>query len=484
MKLQIKSYTWTALLVAVMHLFSCESIVDDMNNDPNNPVDAPAQMVFTGTLLANLAVQEGMASRLGIIWSGYATGADRQWMDYFSYNVTAASFNADWNNVYQGTHGNALITIRKAEEINNRIMAGITKVVQVNSLATATELWGDIPFEQAGQIEAYPNPIFESQEELYPKLLALLDEAIVDLESGLGSVGSEDIHLGGNAEAWTEVAYTLKARLYTDLKNYEAAYTASLNGISTYANSLYAPHGTIPSVNENHNWSFLSTQRTGDIFAEGAYNVGLLDPESPMYRGNAKTDESARFHFYYQVNGVNTPGKIEPNTTTTDAARGFFARDASFPMVTYQENVLTLAEMALRTGEGFDQALNYLNEYRGFLNGGGYIDPTYQAAETFLYEAYTAADFAAGGMENADGLSAEDALLREILQERYVSFYGQHLGWNEERRTRSEPFGIKLTPNLGQELPWRFIYSQNEINSNPNSPSPIPGPFDALSIYQ
>ena len=58
-----------------------------------------------------------------------------------------------------------------------------------------------------------------------------------------------------------------------------------------------------------------------------------------------------------------------------------FAENASFPLITYQENILTLAETSVRAGN-FDGALEYLNEYRAFLNEGGYIDPTYQAAFT------------------------------------------------------------------------------------------------------
>ncbi|MCC9138442.1 SusD/RagB family nutrient-binding outer membrane lipoprotein [Pontibacter silvestris] len=477
-------YKPVAVLMLGLSLFSCEKIVDDMNIDPNNPTDAPGDLTLTGTQLANVVVQEGIASLLVSIWSGYATGHDRQWRDYYNYNITSGNFDSEWNNVFRGTVNNAQITIEKAMELNNRKMAGIAKIVMANSLATATELWGDIPFEQAGKIEEFPNPMFESQADVYAKLLILLDDAIADLESGVGTVGDEDIHFGGDATKWIQAAYTLKARLLTDTEQYEAAYTAAENGISTYENSLYAPHGEIASVNQNQFYAFLTQSRPGDISAANAYNVNLLDPKSTTYRGNAKTDESARFLFYYRPDGVNTSGVTEPNTSSSATARGFFAMNASFPLVTYQENILTLAETALRSGMGVDQALEYLNSYRSFLSSGGYIDPTYESTATLKYEPYVAADFAAGGIENEDGISQEDALLREIMQERYVTFYGTHLGWNDERRTRGEVFGVNLAPNTGTELPWRFIYPQNELNSNLNAPSVVPGIFSKLPIYE
>jgi len=477
-------YIPVLVFCTALSLASCKKIVANLNTDPNNPTDASASYVFTGTQIANMAAQEGMASRLTICWTGYGIGTFQQFYPFSQYNITASNFDDDWNLFFTGTNKNAIITIKKAEELENRKMAGITRIIQVNSLATATELWGDIPVDEAGQAEVYPDPRFESQQELYPKLLAKLDSAIDDLNSGIGTVSTEDAYFSGDATKWKQVAYTLKARLYTDLKQYADAYTAATSGISAYANSMYTPHGTTASVNENANYTFLTSVRAGSITAEGVYNARLLNPTNAIYRGNSKTNETARFKFYYLENGVNAVGVIEPNTLTTTAARGFFARDASFPLVTYQENILTLAEMALRSGKGFSVALGHLNTYRSFLNSGGYLHSTYKVAGTYQYDAYTAADFATGGIENKDGVVADSALLREILEERYVTFYGQHLGWDDERRTRSEAYGIKLTPNIGTELPWRFIYSQNELNSNKNSPNPAPGLFEPIAIYK
>ncbi|WP_159467405.1 SusD/RagB family nutrient-binding outer membrane lipoprotein [Dyadobacter sp. 3J3] len=472
-----------ALLVG-LGFISCEGIVDDLNKDPNNATDAPAKFVFTGTEIANMAAQEGLASRLAIVWTGYGKGTFQQLGTWYLYQITASNFDDDWNLFFSGVNKNALIAIEKAEALGNRKMAGIAKIVQVNGMATATELWGDVPYTEAGNTALYPNPKFETQADLYPKLLARLDEAVADLESGIGTVTVEDIYLSGDAAKWKQVAYTLKARLLLDTKQYDAALTASALGVSAYANSLYALHGTTASVNENANYSFLTNIRAGSITGEDSYLTFLLNSTNAKYRGNAKTIETARFKFYYLEAGVNAPGIIEPNTSTTTTARGFFARDASFPLITYQENVLTMAESALRSGKGFDVALGYLNTYRAFLNGGGYLHATYKVAGTYKYDAYVAADFATGGMENKDGITADQALLREILEERYVTFYGQHIGWDDERRTRSEAVGIKITPSNGTQLPGRFIYSQNELNSNTSSPAVAPGLFELTPIYK
>ena len=44
------------------------------------------------------------------------------------------------------------------------------------------------------------------------------------------------------------------------------------------------------------------------------------------------------------------------------------------------------------------------------------------------------------GLENVDGsLSKEDALLREIIEERHVSFFADILSFNDLRRTKRDP---------------------------------------------
>src|SRR5690606_7286955 len=115
----------------------------------------------------------------------------------------------------------------------------------------------------------------------------------------------------------------------------------------------------------------------------------------------------------------------QPNTVD-----GMAAAEASAPIVTYQENQLILAEAGFRT-DGFSTGLTHLNEFRAFMSAGGYLTNANPA--DVQYDPYLSGDFANGGMENPDGLSADDALLREILEERYVTFFGQIEGFNDTR---------------------------------------------------
>ena len=84
------------------------------------------------------------------------------------------------------------------------------------------------------------------------------------------------------------------------------------------------------------------------------------------------------------------------------------------------------------------------------------------------YEPYVSTDFASGGMENADGIDAKDAILREVIEERYVSGYGQFMPFNDARRLRKSDnsLAVPFPTNTGSRYPERFVISQDEVNGN------------------
>jgi hypothetical protein len=473
-----------AALLLTAGIISCESMVDNLNTDLNNPTDASATLLLTGAQLGNVSVQEGHLARVASMWSGYFTGTDRQYKDIYSYNVTGASFNDVWQFVYQGVVEQTQLVIDKSQATNNRLVQGIAKITKAHALGTATACWGDIPMKEAANITNFPNPAFEPQIQVYGELQILLDEAIADLESGVGtSPGIADIHFSGDASKWKDAAYTLKSRFYMETKEYALATAAAEKGITSSSRSWVMLHGTTLSVNENLMYAFIARNRVGDINSSLALAPQILNPASPLYKGNVKTDETARYNFQFitvSATGVAMP--VSPNTNSTTTSRGLFGQSAPYPMVTYSENLLTLAESAART-TGFDAGLAKLNVYRAYLNTGGDLDATYKTGTyKYKYEPYTAEDFAAGGIANKSGLAANQALLKEILLERYVTFNGQIVGFNDLRRTRTESVGVKLTPSAGATLPERMIYSEAEVNSNTSAPNPVPGVFVKTAV--
>ena len=236
---------------------------------------------------------------------------------------------------------------------------------------------------------------------------------------------------------------------------------------------LYKPRGdaAIDQGDKNLFYTILAGSRTGDLGNRGSYLLQMLNPAEAAYRGNAKTNELAR-HNYYMIDETSSSG----NT-------GVAAQFEPQPIATYAENQLTIAEAAARTS-GFSAGLGHLNTYRAWLAGGGRLNATHDVAANYKYEAYVDADFASGGMENADNVSADKALLREIIEERYVSGFGSYMPFDDHRRLRGAsesdlgvPFPLNTT--AATKHVERMPYPQSEKNSNSN----VPVISDADALY-
>lgn len=461
------------LLVFAALLSSCSKMVDGINKDPNNPLDADANSMLTSIMVGNMNIQEGDLARFAGMWSGYFRGFTQQYQSYHQYSVIARNFDAAWQRVYSGVYKNIKILKSKAVAVNNRRMLGVAQVIEANILGTSTALWGDIPYTQAAD-DQFSNPKFDAQAEVYAKLQVLLDSAIVNLGSAsFVDFAAQDIHFAGNMTRWIQTAQTLKARYYMHVRDYTRALAAAQNGISTQANNFMAPHFATNRGAFNLYFQFLSLDRPNWIDANGMYGVSLINPAGSRYRGNSKTNERARWNYFYNS-----------ATNLNFTVNGFFGQNTFFPLVTYAENLLILAEADTRLN-GFAAGLTRLNNYRTYMNTGAYINTTYLTTGNWRYDAYVAADFAAGGIENAGTtpLAQDRALLREILEERYVTFIGQIEGFNDLRRVFKETdIRVPLPLNFGTQYPQRFLYPQFEIDINTSTPNPIPSVFDPTPV--
>jgi len=199
----------------------------------------------------------------------------------------------------------------------------------------------------------------------------------------------------------------------------------------------------------------------------------MLDSANSANRYNAKTDERARFG-YYRVNESGGRANL-----------GIIEQFEPHNLVTYQENLLILAEASARTID-FNTGLGHLNELRAYLNTGDFLNDNF-IDQPFAYEPYDATDFDNGGIENLDGITALRALLREIIEERYVSGFGMYMPFNDARRLMKDDADITvpfpLNTSSATMNPQRMPYSNDELNTNSNAPAEDPGIFTIKPFF-
>lgn len=437
-------------LIAVASLSSCNNWIntDDAKNNPNAATDAPASTLITHMMTAAIQANEGNNARYANMFTQHFRGLARQHGGYDSYIMNSQNFG--WAVEYQQIIHQGKIVREKAVSESNKPLEGIAKLLQAWTFGNLTSLYGNIPFTEADQFETIKEPKFDDQVTVvYPGIQTLLDGAIADLGGAGGITG--DVFLSNNAANWIAAANTLKARYYLQVKDYASAITAATNGISAVGNNVMAPHNGTTQSGANLWGDFLGLQRTGD------YGVGTSFLEAMIRTGgaknNAKTVEAARYADIFETVG----GVLEINVTNST----IFAPAASFPLITYEENQLILAEANARLGNDA-AALTALNNVRAAL-----------AAK------YTAGTYTAYVSTDAE-VNTNANLITEIVRERYVTLVGQIEVFNDMRRNKN---ALGITPVTGTALPGRFLYPNAEAQSNTNTPTGVTL-FDVLPVFQ
>lgn len=446
---------------------SCQKLVEGINDDPNKitPGDIDPGLFLTGAMLANTVAQGGHLDRVAGMWSGQLTGFTSLYANIYGYNISTAESIQTWSRIYVGT----ITNVRYIRENlpNDKLLNGICKVIEAHAIGTAASLFGDVPYSEILNPDI-ENPKFDSQKDVFNNLITLLDDAITDLSAAATRTLSTDIYFEGDASKWKEAAFTLKARYLLQMKEYSDAYQAAQNGISSATGTLkYSPRGdpAITSGDKNLFYEILAGSRTGDIGTGNSYMMQLLDTGNVASRNNAKTDETARFEYY----------KIDESSA--DANLGMAEEFEPQNFISYQENLLILAECGTRTVD-FATGLGYLNQLRQYLNTGDFLNDNF-SGEPYRYDDYVTADFDAGGMENTDNIDPTRALLREIIEERYVSGFMTFMPFNDARRLRKSDGDLEvpfpLNPSAATQYPERMPYSDDELNSNTSAPDVDPG---------
>lgn len=454
----MKNFKYLILSLLLLLSVGCKKLVEGINDNPNEVSSDSFEagvLLLKGIELANISVQAGHQNRIAGMWCGQTRGLILLYKSLAEYNISAEETNGLWQNAYQGVVKQArLLRQQTASSPKAKQYAGITKVLEANALGTLASMFGDIPFTEISN-EAIADPKFDSQKFVFAQLQIMLDEAIADLGASTNSLVTEDLMLAGNTVRWAKVARTLKARLYIYTREYDKAYQEALLGILAPADALVFTPPAIGNGSQNLNFKMIN-QRGGYWGFTGSY----LDVLMGSKRNNTKTQENARLA-YYRFDGVSATNN-----------KGIAAINTPITIIGYEENTLILAESAVRTGKTAI-GLTQLNNLRAYLAGGKAFIKL-NVNDALKYDAYVLADFEKNGIENKEGLETERALLREIIEERYVSGFTGLLGFDDLRRLGSKEKDIAVLPPFNSstvsQYPQRFIIAQSELSANENAP--------------
>jgi len=403
----IKTYILSLVLLTTM---SCK--FGDTNVNPANPTDVGLSALMP-------SYQTGMSFAIGGEYTQFSNimtqhiigGTTAQQGDFTKYILDGQDVDGMWQNVYTNVLNIGFTILNKAKEGDAPQYSGVAKVLMAYGIGVVTDTFGDIPYSTAFRADEGIIAGYDSQQEVYTSIQALLDEAIIELgTTGTGvAPGGDDLIYGGDMSKWILAARSLKAKYYLHLSKVDnSAYTSALQAITD---------GAIASEADNMQQFFASgannPRQEFDINRAGNILMGPVFVN--MMTANADPRLAA-------LNSINA---------------GYYTSSASpVPYVTYGELKLIEAEALLFTGGA-------LADVRATLLDGADADiQTVAGVSDAAYLTALGAKF--------DAATSDAERLDVIISEKYVVTFSTGMeGWNDYRRTGYPA----LTPHPEVNLP-------------------------------
>lgn len=205
---------------AVMGSTSCSDF-GDVNIDPEhlNEGNVPLEMLFTNAQHQALG-SDWDVWRNGCIYAAQWMNhvASFNWQGYAMYQWNDGYSAAYWDGVYSGDRGAIRdvtnVLMQWKEDPAHEIDYQIARIMRVYVMHRMTDLYGDIPYSQAGQPREYSYPVYDRQQDIYMDMLNQLNEAQAALKgAGTAPMSSHDVYYQGNTDKWAKFANSLMLRI-------------------------------------------------------------------------------------------------------------------------------------------------------------------------------------------------------------------------------------------------------------------------------
>lgn len=212
MKKIINKYLILSLLFASA-LVGCDKGFQELNVDPNNPSNVPADLLL-GQMqfdLADALYSTFVGADMGSCWSQQM--AKTQYNDEARYAPRPTVITNFWDDFYKRGVNEAIAMYKLAEQEGNNNLMGVALVMKAYAFNVLTDTYGDIPFSEAGLADTgLITPKYDAQQDVYAGILNLYDQAAALLGTGGTINANTDLIYHGDATQWKRFANSLKFR--------------------------------------------------------------------------------------------------------------------------------------------------------------------------------------------------------------------------------------------------------------------------------
>lgn len=444
------------LILLLFVAASCGDEFYELNEDIKNPSSVPGESLFTSAQkdLVDQMVSTNVNYNVFRLFNQHWT--ETTYTDESNYDILTRNIpEQHWSELYRRTLKNldeAAKVIADTEVLpeeeaakNNKLQ--IIEILSVFTWSVLVESFGDIPYEQALDIDQLL-PVYDDAQTIYEHLLTRLNSAIEGLNTDAGSFGTADNMYNGDVEAWKKFANSLKLRMGLTLADVapdlarstvESAVASGVftsNADNATLNYLTAPPNTNPLyidlVASGRN-DFVAANTLVDVMNE------LDDPRRQYYFDDNIRDEDTGEVIY--VGGIYGDGNnyalythVNPRITQPDFGG---------TILDYAEVELLLAEAAAR---GYDVPGTAESHYEAGIEA----SIKFWGGTDAEVDAYLA-------MPEVAYATAEGDWKQKIGMQRWIALYNRGFaGWLSQRRL-DYPV-LQAPPDAVSGFPVRLTY--------------------------
>ncbi|QKX03421.1 SusD/RagB family nutrient-binding outer membrane lipoprotein [Aquimarina sp. TRL1] len=454
-------------LVSILVLLNtgCDDSIEGINKDPLAAIDISPELLLPQVLLGGITssrtVEAFQMSTHSQQWSfsapfGVFVGPERG-------TISTNTINNMWFFNYTTGLRN-LQQIRVLTERNNPTATNIigqAKTLEAFTYLNLTQTFGDIPFSEALNVKEFPNPNFDTQEEVLRGIPSLVDEAVMALSTETAIMGAPaDLLYGGDRESWIRFANSIKLKALMLIANVDPTSVAS--EIQEVANQPLITSNIYEAKidyfdeagNQNPQYTlvvqFAGGQNT--FYAGGTTLINLMNNNNDPRR--ATYFDSVEGNYIGLPQGVFTGG-------ASQVSLNIIRPEMPDRYMTASEVNFYLAEAALKGWISGDADSFYragIASSLDFYNG---IPGEIPQADKDAY---------LGSPRGSISGDSEDDALRKIHEEHYIADFTRHMeSWTDIRRNKVPAYesieGTVLTDNIR-----RYQVPLSENTANPNAP--------------
>jgi hypothetical protein len=464
--------------LCLLSLASCKKFTD-INDNPNLPTEGPAKVLLPNTTIALGWTNQNELGRVSSIFMQYTAGIGNSPATYDSY-VIAGLFDNQWDfEIYTAAVSNLRILIKNNEQ-TSPAYSGIAKIQLAYIMSIATDMWGDVPYSQAGFGLEYQQPRYDKQEDIYKGNSALGIVGLFDLvKSGIEDLNkpsvlkpsTDDLVYGGVLANWRRAGNSLLVKFAMTVSKVDKplatsiinAAIASADGIIDDPKfDLNVPFSTaLNNQNPNYVQDISGTFKNNQTLSTRllARSIALKDT---LRLGKMFTKPNGKFTGYENGNNV-TPPAVATRSNYNTYVVGVNG-EAPARLLTAFQTKFNLAEAVLTLGITGNADALFKEGIRTSMTTTGMtkaeIDTLFKHHPTVV---------------TLSGSTADQ--IKQIITQKYLAWVGNGIeAYNDYRRT-GYPELVPALNATGEEpgvIPRRLAYTSKEGNGNPNQPKPRP----------